>query len=270
MFGYIEINPKTLSKEERIRYRNYYCGLCHQLTTGYGSIGRATLTYDMTFLIILLSSLYELEETHNSRHCIRHPLRKNYYIQTSVTAYAADMNILLSYYKCVDDWKDDNNPIAGKRSRLLEKYLAGIIDTNPSQHMAITDSLRCLRSMERSNELNPDLPANCFGELMGALFVWKKDDYSDVLYNMGAALGRFIYLLDAVNDKRADIKKQRYNPLVSQKGTDYKPMLTMLIAECTNQFEKLPIRRDQHILHNILYSGVWQKYKVQRRKGAHK
>ncbi len=270
MFGYITIDPKTLSKEEKKRYRKYYCGLCQQLTSRYRGIGRSTLTYDMTFLIILLSSLYELEETHNSRHCIRHPIKNNYYIQTSVTAYAADMNILLSYYKCLDDWTDDHNPVAGKRSRLLEKYLPGIIGISPGQHMVINDCLQRLKRMERINELNPDLPANCFGELMGALFVWRKDDYTDVLYSMGAALGRFIYLLDAVNDKRADIKKQRYNPLVSQKSSGFEPMLTMMIGECTAEFEKLPIKRDQHILQNILYSGVWQKHKVQRRKGAHK
>ena len=63
MFGYIVTNSTTLSKEERDRYSKYYCGLCYQLAIRYGSIGQATLTYDMTFLAVLLSSLYELEET---------------------------------------------------------------------------------------------------------------------------------------------------------------------------------------------------------------
>ena len=85
---------------------------------------------------------------------------------------------------------------------------------------------------------------------------------------MGAALGRYIYLLDAVNDLKADIKKQRYNPLIAQMETDFTPMLTVMMAECTKEFEKLPIERDKHILQNILYSGVWQKYRVQKRKGV--
>ncbi|NLV36242.1 MAG: hypothetical protein GXY17_06165 [Clostridiaceae bacterium] len=269
MFGYVVINPKTLSKEEKNRYRSFYCGLCHKLADKYGNLSRATLTYDMTFLTILLSSLYELEETQNRRRCARHPIRSNCYIESTVTSYAADMNILLSYFQCLDDLKDDQSTIGEKSCKRLEEYLPLIEEANPRQYLAVNECLQRLKMMEMSNELNPDLPANCFGELVGALFAWRQDDYADRLYSMGAALGRFIYLLDAVNDRRADIKKLRYNPLVSCKGNDFTPMLTMMIAECTGEFEKLPIKRDRHIIQNVLYSGVWQKYKVEKRKGEH-
>lgn len=103
---------------------------------------------------------------------------------------------------------------------------------------------------------------------MGALFIWRQDEYTDTLRRMGASLGRFIYLLDAVNDLKADIKKQRYNPLVAQLETDFTPMLTAIMAECTAEFERLPITRDRHILQNHLYSGVWQKYRVRKKKEA--
>ena len=62
MFGYIGINRQELKVRELERYRAFYCGLCDTLRTRYGLGGQMTLTYDMTFLIILLSSLYELEE----------------------------------------------------------------------------------------------------------------------------------------------------------------------------------------------------------------
>jgi hypothetical protein len=266
MFGYIVINPKTLLKEEKDRYKKYYCGLCHQLEAQYGSIGRASLSYDMTFLAMLLSSLYELEENQGSRHCVPHPMKQHPYVVTPATAYAADMNIILSYYQYLDDWKDDHNLVAKEKSRLLEKYLPLIKESNLRQCMAIADSLQRLWEIEKANELNPDLPANCFGKLMGTLFAWRQDEHTDTLQRMGASLGRFIYLLDAVNDLKADIKNQRYNPLVAQLETDFTPMLTMMMAECTAEFEKLPIRRDRHILQNFLYSGVWQKYRVRKKK----
>ena len=268
MFGYIASNPKTLSKEDKDRYDQYYCGLCHQLNERYGRIGSATLTYDMTFLDILLSALYELEKTQGSRHCVLHPVKRQPYVVTPATAYAADMNIVLSYYQCLDDWNDDHNLAAKQKSRLLEKYLPRIKEAHPDQCMEIADSLRRLGGMEKANELNPDLPANCFGDLMGALFVWRWDEHADVLWRMGASLGRFVYLLDAVNDLKADIRKRRYNPLVAQMETDFTPMLTILMAECTAEFEKLPIVRDRRILQNHLYSGVWQKYRVRKKKEA--
>lgn len=267
MFGYISTNPKALSKEEKDRYKKYYCGLCHQLNTQYGGAGRAMLSYDMTFLIVLLSSIYGLEESQDSRHCVRHLIKSQPYVETLATAYGADLNIILGYYQLLDDWKDDGNLIARENSRVIKKYLPRIIDLYPHQCDTIVENMRQLSEMERVNELNPDLPANCFGELMGELFVWKKDEHTDTLRRMGAALGRFIYLLDAVNDLKTDIRKQRYNPLVSQMDTDYTPLLTIMMAECTSEFEKLPVERDIHILQNILYSGVWQKYRARKRKG---
>ncbi len=268
MFGYIATNPEALSKEEKERYAQYYCGLCHQLGTQYGRIGCATLTCDMTFLAMLLSALYELEETQGSRHCVPHPVKRHPYVVTPATAYAADMNIILAYYQCLDDWNDAHSLVAREKSRLLEKYLSAVKECHPHQCMAIAESLRRLGAMEAANELNPDLPTNCFGELMGELFAWRRGEYTDILRNIGASLGRFVYLLDAVNDLKADIKKQRYNPLLAQLETDFTPMLTIMMAECTAEFEKLPIKRDRHILQNHLYSGVWQKYRVRKTKGA--
>ena len=189
-------------------------------------------------------------------------------METSATAYAADMNIILTYYNYLDDAIDDNSWVAKVKSKLLEKFLPPIQEKNPRQCMAIADSLQRVGEMERANELNPDLPANCFGKLLGSVFVWRQDEYAEALWLMGAALGRFIYLLDAVNDLKADIKKQRYNPLVAQLETDFTPMLTIMMAECAAEFEKLPIRRDRKILQNILYSGVWQNYRVRKGKGV--
>jgi hypothetical protein len=268
MFGYIAANLKALSKEEKERYAKFYCGLCHELDAKYGHIGRMTLSYDMTFLSMLLSALYELEENCCSGRCIRHSIRRHPYVVTEATVYAAQMNLLLAYYQRMDDLADDHNPIAGIMGRKLVQYLPNIEESNPRQYAAITDCLRRLGDMERTGEINPDMPTNCFGEMVGALFVWRNDEYTGILRRMGAALGRFIYLLDAANDLRADVKKERYNPLVAQPAQDFTPLLTLMIAECTAEFEKLPIHRDKHILQNHLYSGAWQKYRIQNRKGA--
>jgi hypothetical protein len=167
MFGYVVIDPKTLSKEERQQYNKYYCGLCHQLSEKYGNAGRATLTYDMTFLTILLSSLYEMEVSRDCQRCIAHPIKRQPYIMTEITEYAADMNVVLSYYQMLDDSIDDNSFAAKQKSKILEKYLSEIQEKYPEQCAAIADNLKYLGEMEAANELNPDLPANCFGELMG-------------------------------------------------------------------------------------------------------
>ena len=75
MFGYLVAEPGLLTEEELGRYRACYCGLCRSLRERHGRLARLSLTYDMTFLVLLLSSLYEPEETGGEGTCIAHPIR---------------------------------------------------------------------------------------------------------------------------------------------------------------------------------------------------
>ncbi|MCL2879476.1 MAG: DUF5685 family protein [Treponema sp.] len=260
MFGYLTVDSKLLSAEDKNRYRAFYCGLCRQLGLQFGAAGQGKLANDLVFVTVLLSSLYELEEESGGMRCIINPVRHHYVI-TSAAAYAADLNVVLAYYKCLDDIKDDRSVRAGKTAALLEKFLPQIKTRRRCQCEAIEKSMEQLDLIEKDDVLNPDVPANCFGELMAELFIMNEDDFSPVLRCMGAALGRFIYLMDACNDLHADLKKGRYNPLAARMDTDFRPVLMMMIGECTKEFEKLPLKRDAGILRNILYSGVWMKYK---------
>lgn len=269
MFGTLVVDSDTLAPEEKKRYQALYCGLCRQLGEEYGKAGRSTLTFDMTFLAILLSSVYRQEETQGVQRCPVQPLRRQHYVMTDATRYAADLNLVLAHYKHLDDWHDDGNTVALAKSKLLQERVEHAQSNWPRQCGVIADCLAQIGEMEKVNELNPDKPANCFGFLMGELFTWRDGEWTPGLRRMGEALGRFIYIMDACMDFSADIKKERYNPLIAQPDTDFEPMLTMLIGECTGEFESLPLQRDEHILRNILYSGVWVQYKS-RKKGKNK
>ena len=97
MFGYLVAADGVLEPEQLSRYRAVYCGLCRSLQRCFGQGARLTLTYDMTFLVLLLSSLYEPEETLSARRCPRHPLDKHLYSVSDISDYAANMNLALAY-----------------------------------------------------------------------------------------------------------------------------------------------------------------------------
>lgn len=83
----------------------------------------------------------------------------------------------------------------------------------------------------------------------------------------GIFLGKFIYLMDAYEDIDDDIANACYNPFMQfrerEDFDDYcKQILTMMIAECSREFEKLPILTHAEILRNILYSGVWCRFEA--------
>ena len=108
MFGYISINKAEMKFKDHDVYHSYYCGLCKVLKECYGRRGQVTLSFDMTFLVILLTGLYEPDTKTEMVRCIAHPMQKHAAKTNEFTEYAAAINMLLSYYKCEDDWADEH------------------------------------------------------------------------------------------------------------------------------------------------------------------
>lgn len=267
MFGYIAINKAEMTFRDFDIYHAYYCGLCKILKDQYGRPGQLTLSYDMTFLIIMLSGLYEPDSRDFHMRCAAHPLQKHAARVNDFTTYAADMNLLLSYYKCVDDWHDEHKKKGYAVARLLRSKVKEIKNRYPKKVAFIADRLQLLSAYEKQNEQNLDRMAGLFGEIMAEIFVWKQDEWAESLRRFGFFLGKFIYLMDAFEDIDDDLANECYNPLKTvyerEDFNDYcKQILTMMIAECSREFEKLPILTHAEILRNILYSGVWCRYEA--------
>ena len=274
MFGYVTADQSTLTEELLQRYRNAYCGLCRSIGQRHGQAARLGLTYDMTFLVLLLESLYEPERHAGTGRCIPHPARRRAFTQSAVTEYAADLNVALAYYKCLDDWQDERSLPRLAGAKALEGRLGPIREALPRQCQAIEDSLQALSGLERSHSADLDRCCQCFGALMEELFVWREDRWGDTLRLVGNRLGQYIYLMDAVLDKAEDQKKRRYNPVSAfeaQHGAlDAFPVLTMLIGDAADAFERLPLEQDLPLLRNILYSGVWVRYANEKQKSLKK
>ncbi len=279
MFGYVLANTTELTEEELARYRSCYCGLCHTIRERSGSLERIALTYDMTFLILVLSSLYEPEETAGEGRCAVHPLKKHDWMRNEITDYAADMNIYLAYYNALDDAVDEGSWKGTLGIRLFRSDAERIEQLWPRQCEVIRNELALMNELEKQNDepaVKADKLANSFGRLMGELFVRKEDRWEPGLRAMAEALGRFVYMADAFTDLERDVKKGTYNPLltmhdlaegVGEKTAEYfasfdlptRSILTMHIAAAAEELEKLPLEKDLGILRNILYSGVWAR-----------
>lgn len=273
MYGYIVCRKSDLTKEELYRYQSVYCGLCRNLKKCYGQLERLSLNYDMTFVILFLSSLYEPKEMEEDFRCGVHPLQKKRTAENSYTDYAADMTVALTYFKCLDDWKDEKKLGQRLYGNILEKEYLKVAEKYPRQCRAISESIEELSKVEKGDLGNPDRAVNCSGKMLSELFVYREDFWSDSLRAFGFELGRFIYLIDAAMDYKEDIKKQNYNPLISlgKKPEDAEEILKMPLGNAVRIFEKLPLVQDLHLLRNILYGGVWQQYygKFRRKENTH-
>lgn len=267
MFGYININRQDLSKENLNIYQSYYCGLCHALKQDSGIKGQMFLNYDMTFLILLLTGLYELEDEQREFVCPLHPGKKKTERINGATRYAAEMNVLLAYHNLEDDWRDDRAYVKHTLSHMIRKDYRRISAKYPRQAAALERYMEKLTACEKNKEYNLDLIAGLTGEMLGEIFAWKEDVWSDELRCLGFYMGKFIYLMDAYEDLDKDEKNKKYNPFTKfreENGADYetiaKLILTSMMSECSKSFERMPILLHAEIIRNILYSGVWSKY----------
>lgn len=274
MFGYVRANVADMTEVEKTRYRAFYCGLCRALKERHGQLGRLGLTYDMTFLTIFLSSLYEPEEERGEMRCVTHPAKPHGYVCNEVSAYAADMTIALTWHKCMDDWQDD-----GKRTRkayadLLQKAYDRVKAQWPRQTRCIEESMAALSEVEQRRDASPDAAANCFGRLMAELFLMREDYWQNSLRSFGMALGRYVYLADAACDADKDKQSGSYNPVVlmGKQPEDMREYLMQSLGVASQAFEALPLVQDESILRNILYSGIWQSYNemIEKRKDGDK
>ena len=270
MFGYVTASFKELDEAAKKRYGAVYCGICRRIRIQSGNVARLGLSYDMAFLALLLMSLYEPEEVSGEKVCALHPIRKRPWIDNKFVQYAADMNVVLGYYNCLDDWEDDGKYSAKLLAGQFGKHLSEITERYPRQCKAVEDCIRQLSVLEKAGCGNPDEPACCFGRLMGELLTYEEDLWAPTLRQMGFYLGRFIYLLDAALDYDKDAKKGKYNPYLAMgMGKDWarwEEYLVLTMGSCTANFEKLPLVQDKPLLDNILYSGVWMK---KGQKGDH-
>lgn len=268
MFGLIRPYMNDLSEDEKARYKAVYCGLCRALNEKYGLAGRMGLNYDMTFLILLLNSLYEPEEQTKEAFCPPHPVKKHRETATAFTGYAADMTVALTYYKALDDWMDEHSRTGRVYSGLLKGSYEKVKQKWPAQCEAIEKSLDALHEVEKDREAQPERAADLSGRMLAGIFAVKEDFFQRQMGCLGYFLGKFIYMMDAAIDYEEDQKKGCYNPLNGMQVTpeQARELLRQPMGQAAEAFEALPLVQDVHLMRNILYSGVWQTYNYEMKK----
>lgn len=271
MFGYIIVNKAEMKFKEFDVYHSYYCGLCRKLKEKYGAVGQLTLSYDMTFLLMLLSGLYEPETQESNCKCIAHPFEQHPTRINMFTDYIADMNVLFSYYKCRDDWEDEKKVLQLIYGKMLEGKTKKAREIYMDKFRKIDMLMHNMSEAEKSGKTDIDTMAGLFGQIMIQIVVCKEDEWTENLTRFAFYLGKFIYLMDAYEDIETDIRKGTFNPLKKiYNNADFeeecRTILTMMMSECCKEFEQLPILENVEILRNILYSGVWCRYETVREK----
>ncbi|MDP4089575.1 MAG: DUF5685 family protein [Bacillota bacterium] len=273
MFGYVTPCRMELKVKDFEKFKAYYCGLCHTIKKDYGNIPRMTLNYDMTFLAILLDSLNDKKLESKRFTCALHPFQKKIHIINNESLkYAARCNIVLTYYKLIDNINDDNALKSKIASVMLKRY---INDGKLSD--LINNSLNNLYIMEKeAYKYSIDEISHGFADLTGSIiagYIEEETDYKEQLYWLGYNLGKWIYIIDAWDDLEKDMKGNKFNLISKLYNTDNRSctelknlvedridfILTSCGAACLETLACLPLKKNKELLINILELGLMEK-----------
>lgn len=262
MFGYIRISKSELDEENYKRFKAYYCGLCRAIGR-YSALARLGLSYDMTFLAILLAAVYDEQEEITKIRCGLHPFKREEAVACgTVMDYAAQMSILLVYKKFEDDMRDEKSLKAFFGRLIYSRPMKKIKYTRSAEK--ITECLKKLSELEKNNCCEPDETADCFARICEIIFTpdfITDEKTGQILSWMGYNIGRWIYLLDAFDDLKDDIKHNSYNPFKDRYkdeklAENTESTLTYNLANIAAAYDLLDVKRNDKIIRNILYSGM--------------
>lgn len=268
MFGYVNVFQNELKIKEYNVYKAYYCGVCHSCGKNLSFFSRFTLSYDITFMALLLDSISDEKTACVPKRCMVHPLKKRTVaIENRAIDYSACVGIMLTYLKFKDDVKDDKSLKGLMGMLLLHRGVKKARKKFPGIYEEIEKLLCSLSRLEKEKCSSPDEVADVFGKLLGNCMMapFAGEENKKQLYWLGYYVGRWIYLIDAVNDFEKDIKTQNYNPYkfsynnMKELEKDSELPLTLTLESAASAFELLEIKKYRAILENILYLGMAKK-----------
>lgn len=288
MFGYVTPYKMELKIKDYEMFKAYYCGLCVSIKNNFSNLCRMSLNYDMTFLGILIDSLEHNKHEYVATRCIAHPMKKKpKVINNKALDYAAFCNVALVYYKLIDDYNDDNSLNKKFISLYIKKFIDKSSENLSSILVNIDENIKKLSFLEKSTEsISIDELSDPFASLTAFIisYYFKDEDFFDDLYNLGYNLGRWIYIIDAYDDLKEDMEKDKFNAINKAFNIDslsYEDLIKdqrgriefnlLMSANATVEaLNRLPINKNKDLLFNILQLGLMNKIETIKSRSDNK
>ncbi|MBE6667878.1 MAG: hypothetical protein E7607_06180 [Ruminococcaceae bacterium] len=282
MFGYVRVNKPELKVKEYELYEATYCGLCRSMGKCTGQCSRMTLSYDFAFLALIRVNLAGARTHFGMKRCIAHPLKKKQYMVNNPSLeYCAGAAALLNYHKVADDLSDERGTkklkarlampmVKRARKKALKKQNLSDLDGK------IAEGLKRLSSLEAEKKASVNEPAEIFGRILGDIMSYGLEGAdARVAYSLGLAVGKWIYIADALDDWEDDARKNRYNPfaILYEKDSPTESDLEgikialkneLLSAEAAMDLMKITSPTIESIISNILYLGLPERIEAIR------
>lgn len=284
MFGYIRVDKNELLVREYEAYKSVYCGLCKRMGKEYSFLSRLLLSYDCTFYAMFLMAVKRSCKGFESGRCRFNPFKKCSFCKCADDALskAAAVNVALSYYKVVDDI-NDSGFLKRVGLKLIKPFLSHWRKKAKKSFPEIDKLAENMLNSQLKAEKNPECPldmaAHPTAEFLASLLELEGDETNARSYRqIGYGLGRFIYLVDAVDDYSKDVKSDNFNPFRPFKDNRIEIMknnLSSALAMTFDAYNLLEIVDFKGIIDNVILKGlptvqseIIKKYEVDYEKSV--
>ena len=268
MFGYVRYDLPNLFVKDLMLYKAMYCGLCMGIKKACGNRARMGLTYDVAFLSALLHNIAGIDVTIEPARCVSNALKKRpIACVDELTKELGALNTVLLYYKLADDVEDAGK---GRGKRLwFKKGFKRAKKQYPELVAIIEKFMKEQNKTEREKVSSCDRAADPTASMMRALSDYllkeKKSEATGQLFYM---LGKWVYLIDALDDYEKDVKKNRYNPfvlsygkmtraeLMEKQGEEIHFLFDTLFYVLRENLARIPFAFNRDLTDNILLLGL--------------
>ncbi len=279
MFGYILPDKPYLYLKDDTLYSALYCGICKSLKKETGELSRFTLSYDMAFMSALAHNIMGVDVEIKKERCIAHCIKKRPIAKPDEISFKlASLNVILAYYKLKDDILDENK--GNTKTLLFKKAYKKAKKKHPEFDLIVKNGYEKLLKLERDNSDSIDMVSDCFADMLlqisKKVFLDKSTEYTS---NLTYAIGKWIYLIDALDDYDKDVKKKNYNVFYNAyKCSDYKTLIleheqdivfifSTIFIQISENYSKIEMKFNTDLVNNILTRGIPTKTKQILQKG---
>ncbi len=279
MFGYVKPDLPYLYMKDDTLYKALYCGICKSIGKCSGTCARFTLTYDCAFLSAVIHNILGKDVVIKREHCIIHPITKRPIAKPDdISISIGALNVILAYFKIVDDINDNGR---GRFAKLfLNKAFKKAKKHEPELERIVRENYAELSQLEKEGESSIDKIADPFANLLAQLSDEllgdkKTQDSYQFFYNFG----KWIYLIDALDDYDKDVKKGNYNPfyvaykaqsfndLKKENGEEISFIMSATLAGIEQSFNGLKFAFNADLIRNVSLRGTVETTKKVLLKG---
>ncbi|MBR6737617.1 MAG: hypothetical protein IKL82_04550 [Clostridia bacterium] len=268
MFGYLKPdNPYLYLKDETL-YKALYCGVCKSIGKTCGELARFTLTYDIAFLSAIAHNIMGEDVKIERQNCVAHPFKKRpVALPDDISNFLGAINVILAYYKLKDDVLDEKK--SGVKSSFLKPAYKKAKKIAPEVDKAVSLSYKSLVKLESENNSSIDVVCDPFATMLQEVSTIAFGDFaSEYTRGLFYAIGKWIYLIDALDDYDKDIKKKNYNVLracygansfellITEHKNDIVFIFNGIFMQILDNYNNIPKKYNTDLVVNILTRGI--------------